>query len=109
MILPVPDTIGLLWGFITQRNRSQRQMVVLARQIYEVEYIKGLLQALNTLSIYIGESMSKINEAISHLIDNHLRNMDGMHIDETTLQKLEKQDAFTYEKIPKLIKLLNAK
>lgn len=109
MILPVPVAIGLLWGFITQMNRSQRQMVVLARQIYEIEYIEGLLQALNTLSIDIAESMSKINEAISRLIDNHLRNMVGMHIDETTLQKLEKQDALPYEKIPELIKLLKDK
>lgn len=109
MILPVPVTIGLLWGFITQRNRSQRQMVVLARHIYEIEYIEGLLQALNTLSVDIGESMSKINEAISRLIDNHLRNMVGMHIDETTLQKLEKQDALPYEKIPEFIKLLKNK
>lgn len=108
-ILPIPVAVGLLWGFITQMNRAQRQMVVLARQIYEIEYIEGLLQALNTLSIDIAESMSKINEAISRLIDNHLRNMDGMHIDETTLQKLEKQDALPYEKIPELIKLLNAK
>lgn len=109
MILPVPVAIGLLWGFITQMNRSQRQMVVLARQIYEVEYIEGLLQALNTLSVDIAESMSKINKAISRLIDNHLRNMDSMHIDETTLQKLEKQDALPYEKIPELIKLLKDK
>lgn len=109
MILPVPVAIGLLWGFITQMNRAQRQMVVLARHIYEIEYIEGLLQALNTLSVDIGESMSKINEAISRLIDNHLRNMIGMHIDETTLQKLEKQDALPYEKIPELIKLLKNK
>lgn len=109
MIIPVPVAIGLLWGFITQMNRAQRQMVVLARQIYEIEYIEGLLQALNTLSVDIGESMSKINEAISHLIDNHLRNMDGIHIDETTLQKLEKQDALPYEKIPELIKLIKDK
>lgn len=109
MVLPVPVAIGLLWGFITQMNRAQRQMVVLARQIYEIEYIEGLLQALNTLSVDIGESMSKINEAISRLIDNHLRNMDGMSIDETLLQKLEKQDALPYEKIPELIKLLKDK
>lgn len=109
MVLPVPVAIGLLWGFITQMNRAQRQMVVLARQIYEIEYIEGLLQALNTLSVDIGESMSKINEAISRLIDNHLRNMDGMPIDETLLQKLEKQDALPYEKIPELIKLLKDK
>lgn len=109
MVLPVPVAIGLLWGFITQMNRAQRQMVVLARQIYEIEYIEGLLQALNTLSVDIGESMSKINDAISRLIDNHLRNMDGMRIDETLLQKLEKQDALPFEKIPELIKLINNK
>ena len=109
MILPVPVAIGLLWGFITQMNRAQRQMVVLARHICEIEYIEGLLQALNTLSVDIGESMSKINEAISRLIDNHLHNMDGMHIDEMTLQKLEKQDALPYEKIPELIKLFKDK
>lgn len=109
IILPVPVAIGLLWGFITQMNRAQRQMVVLARQIYEIEYIEGLLQALNTLSVDIGESMSKINEAISRLIDNHLHNMEGMRIDETLLQKLEKKDALPYEKIPELIKLFKDK
>ena len=109
MVFPVPVAIGLLWGFITQMNRAQRQMVVLARQIYEIEYIEGLLQALNTLSVDIGESMSKINEAVSRLIDNHLRNMSSMYIDETILQKLEKLDALPYEKIPKLIKLLKDK
>lgn len=78
-------------------------MVVLERQIYEIEYIEGLLQALNTLSVDIVESMSKINETISHLIINHLHNMDDMHIDETTLPKLEKQDTLPNEKIPELI------
>lgn len=109
MILPVPIAIGMLWGFITQMNRAQRQMVVLARHIYEIEYIEGLLQALNTLSVDIAESMSKVNDAISRLIDNHLHSMNSMHIDEAHLQKLEKQDALPFEKIPELIKLINNK
>ena len=55
MALPVPITLGLLWGFITQMNRAQRQMVVLSNKIHETTYTEGLLQALNTLSVDIGE------------------------------------------------------
>lgn len=107
MALPVPVTLGLLWGFITQMNRAQRQMVVLSNKIHEIKYTEGLLQALNTLSVDIGESMSKINDAISRLIDNHLHNMDTMKIDETNLSKIEKQNALPIEQIPELIKLIN--
>lgn len=107
MALPVPITLGLLWGFITQMNRAQRQMVVLSNKIHEIKYTEGLLQALNTLSVDIGESMSKINDAISHLIDNHLRNMDSMRLDEKDLSKIEKQNALPIEQIPELIKLIN--
>lgn len=107
MALPVPVTLGLLWGFITQMNRAQRQMVVLSNKIHEIKYTEGLLQALNTLSVDISESMSKINDAISRLIDNHLHNMDSMKIDETDLSKIEKQNALPIEQIPELIKLIN--
>ena len=44
MALPVPITLGLLWGFITQMNRAQRQMVVLSNKIHEIKYTEGLLQ-----------------------------------------------------------------
>lgn len=105
--LPVPITLGLLWGFITQMNRAQRQMVVLSNKIHETKYTEGLLQALNTLSVDIGESMSKINDAISRLIDNHLHNMDSLRLDEKDLSKIEKQNALPIEQIPELIKLIN--
>ena len=107
MALPVPITLGLLWGFITQMNRAQRQMVVLSNKIHETKYTEGLLQALNTLSVDIGESMSKINDAISRLIDNHLHNMDSMRLDEKEFSKIEKQNALPIEQIPELIKLIN--
>lgn len=109
MILPVPVTVGLLWGFITQMNRSQRQMVFLAHQIHEIKYTEGLLQALNTLSIDINESMRKINEAISRLIDNHLHNLSSLHINENELMKLEKKDAPPIDKLTELLKLLQNK
>lgn len=59
MVIPIPVILGLLWGFITQMNRAQRLMVLLAKQIHEVKYTEGLLQALNTLSTDINESMQR--------------------------------------------------
>lgn len=88
------------WGSYNSNELFSKTNVSIGMSIYEVEYIEGLLQALNTLFIDIAKSMSKINEAIPRLIDNHLRNMVGIHIDRTTLPKLEKQDALPYEKIP---------
>lgn len=109
MVLPVPVAVGLLWGFITQMNRSQRQLVILANQIYEIEYIEGLLLALNTLSVDIGDSMVKINDAISRLIDNHINNMFIKKMDENKLADIEKQNSLPIDKIPELIKLLKNK
>lgn len=106
MVLPVPLAVGLLWGFITQMNRAQKQLVILANQLYEIEYIEGLLLGLNTLSIDVKDSMTKINNAISRLIDNHINNMFIKKIDENKLADIEKQNALPIDKIPDLIKLI---
>ena len=106
MVLPVPLAVGLLWGFITQMNRAQKQLVILANQLYEIEYIEGLLLGLNTLSIDVKDSMVKINNAISRLIDNHINNMFVKIIDENKLADIEKQNALPIDKIPDLIKLI---
>lgn len=103
-ILPIPISLGLLWGFITQMNRAQRQMVILAKQIYEIEYIEGLLLTLNTLSVDINESMRKVNEAIDKLIDNHLKYDCEPLKNEESLKCETKKDAMPYETIEKVVK-----
>lgn len=87
-------------------NRAQKQLVILANQLYEIEYIEGLLLGLNTLSIDVKDSMTKINNAISRLIDNHINNMFIKKIDENKLADIEKQNALPIDKIPDLIKLI---
>ncbi len=108
MVIPIPVILGLLWGFITQMNRAQRLMVLLAKQIHEVKYTEGLLQALNTLSTDINESMQKINQAISRLIDNHLRNLDSLHVEEDDLIRIDKKDCLPYEKVLASLKDIKA-
>lgn len=72
LITPIPVAIGLLWGFITQANRAQLQLVVLAKHIHEVKYTEGLLLAINNLSTDITDSTNRINNAIDKLLEKHL-------------------------------------
>lgn len=69
---PIPLCGALLWAFITQMNRTQRQMVNLAKYIHSVKYVEGLLLSLNALSTNIEDAVVKINESVNKLLDNHL-------------------------------------
>lgn len=103
LILPIPIAMGGLWGFVTLMHRVQRQLVILAKQIHEIEYVEGLLLTTNTLSTNINESMSKVNLAIEKLLENHL-NYDGSTLtEELLLEKEEKKDAMPYEEVLKLV------
>ena len=72
--MPVPIEAGLSWGFITQMNRAQRQLIILTKQIHEINYIEGLLLTLNTLSVDVNDSIIKVNTAINKLIDYQIKN-----------------------------------
>lgn len=69
---PIPLCGALLWAFITQMNRTQRQMVNLAKYIHSVKYVEGLLLSLNALSTNIEDAVVKINKSVNKLLDNHL-------------------------------------
>lgn len=105
LMLPIPVTGALLWAFISQLNRAQRQLVVLAKHIHEIEYIEGLLLSLNSLSININDSMMRVNSAIDRLLDNHL-SMGAKHsrYDEESIVKEEKKDMIPSDVILKILK-----
>lgn len=105
LMLPIPVTGALLWAFISQLNRAQRQLVILAKHIHEIEYIEGLLLSLNSLSIDINDSMKRVNSAIDRLLDNHL-SMGAEHsrYDEESIVKEEKKDMIPSDLILKLLK-----
>lgn len=70
--LPVPLCGGLLWAFIYQMNRAQRQLVVLTDKLHHIKYIEGLLLAINTLSPDVSDAATKIQQTIDTIIDNYL-------------------------------------
>jgi chromosome segregation ATPase len=50
LFLPIPIVGAMLWAFIYQMNRAQRQLIVIAKSIHKVEYVQGLLLAINKLA-----------------------------------------------------------
>lgn len=107
VILPIPISMVLLWGFIHEMNRAQRQLVILAKQIHEIEYVEGLLLTINQLSTNINESMIKVNEAINKLLENHLTYRDYKLTDEMQLKREERKDPKPHEETLKILKEIN--
>ena len=105
LLLPIPASGALLWAFISQLNRAQRQLVLLAKHIHEIEYTEGLLLSLNSLSIDMEDSMKRVNSAIDRLLDNHLSmGTELCKCDEDSIVKEEKKDMVPVDLILKLIK-----
>ena len=101
---PIPILLGLLWGFIVQLNKVQRQKFILAKQIHAISYIEQLLLAVNNLSMDTDSSSKRVNLYLDKLIDNCLSHNDDNSYSEESLVKADAKDAMHYESIIKLIK-----
>lgn len=103
-VVPIPILGALLWVFVIQLNRTQRQLVILAKHIHEIGYVEGLLLSVNSLSPDISNSINRVNLAIDKLLDNHLNvsSTTGV-INEDQIIFEEKKDKVPYELILKLL------
>lgn len=100
--LPLPVAGALLWGFIYQMNRAQRQLVVVAKSIHKVEYIQGLLLSINKLAPSVENGIKRINTALDKLIDNHL--IEKSVETEEEIIREEKKDVVPVDSLIKLLK-----
>lgn len=102
--LPVPIMGGLLWVFIYQINRAQRQILVITEQIHNIEYIEGLLITINKLSPNIEESVNKINLALNKLVENQLTISSELIINENSIKNNINKEEIPYRYLYKEIK-----
>lgn len=89
---PIPIIGVILWIAIYQMNKSQRQLFVLAEQIHNINYIEGLMLALNQLAPDISDSVYRLNKSIDKIIDNQLIRRGQVCCDEEKLKLIEKKD-----------------
>ena len=102
LFIPVPVAGALLWGFIYQMNRAQRQTVVLAKNIHHIKYVEGLLLAVNTLSPSVDDGITRVNTALDKMIANHLSLKDENT--ELDLLEEEKKDSMPVDAVLKILK-----
>ena len=76
--IPLPIVGGLLWIFISQMNRAQRQLIQVANTLYHIDYIEGLLLAINHISADANSASDKICNALDDLIKSHMLVPDGL-------------------------------
>jgi len=100
--LPLPIAGALLWGFIYQMNRAQRQLIVIAKSIHKVEYVQGLLLSINKLAPTVEDGIIRINGALDKLINNHL-NEKEVNTEEDIIKE-EKKDVVPVETLIRLLK-----
>jgi len=102
MYIPLPIAGALLWGFIYQMNRAQRQLVAIAKSIHKVEYVQGLLLSINKLAPTVEDGIMRINAALDKLINNHLSEK-GIDTEEDLIKE-EKKDVNQLEGLIKILK-----
>ena len=91
LVAPIPVVLALLFVFISQINRTQRQLVAISKYIHDIEYTEEIMQSINSLSVNIEDSMSRINESLDKLLDRHLAcNLN--YLEEVSLKEQENKD-----------------
>lgn len=105
--LPIPISAGLLWAFIYQMNKAQRQLIKCAQYIHNLKYKDSLLRA----SMEIHSEGSKNEEHVAKLIDNIMNEHSHPDKDAITEDKTENQSlpALPFDKIVELIKAFTGK
>ena len=76
--IPVPIVGGLLWAFIHQMNRAQRQLLQLANVLYHIDYIEGLLLAINSINTDVNSAAEKISHVLDQIIKNYMLTSDSL-------------------------------
>ena len=71
--LPIPLAGALLWAFIYQMNRCQKQLIFLANRLHVVRYTEGLLKAVCSLTNNVEKNEEKVSKIIDHIIECNLR------------------------------------
>ncbi len=100
--IPVPIVGGLLWVFMYQMNRAQRQLMVVANVLYHVDYIEGLLLAINMISPNVAAASEKISQVLDNLIRNYISMPNGQF--ERSLDKELSKDSINVDPVFDLAK-----
>lgn len=83
-------------------NRAQRQLMQVANVLYHIDYVEGLLLAINLISSDVNTASEKICNVLDSLIKNYMSIPDGLS--EQSLDKAISKDNINFHTFIKLAK-----
>ena len=101
---PIPMIGVLLWVFIVQMNREQRQLIVLTQHLHNLSYTEGLLKSINIFAPGIEDAVSRINTTVDKLLDNHLSLHPALILKEESLSRSDKNQGASISEMTALLK-----
>lgn len=101
---PIPIIGILLWIFIVQMNREQRQLIILTQHLHNLSYTEGLLKSINIFAPGIEDAVSRINATVDKLLDNHLSLHPALILKEESLSRNEKNQSASISEMASLLK-----
>jgi hypothetical protein len=101
---PIPIIGILLWVFIVQMNREQRQLIILTQHLHNLSYTEGLLKSINIFAPGIEDAVNRINSTVDKLLDNHLSLHPALILKEESLSRSEKNQSTSIGEMTSLLK-----
>lgn len=101
---PIPVIGILLWVFIVQMNREQRQLIILTQHLHNLSYTEGLLKSINIFAPGIEDAVNRINVTVDKLLDNHLSLHPALILKEESLSRSEKNQSTSIGEMTSLLK-----
>lgn len=101
---PIPVIGILLWVFIVQMNREQRQLIILTQHLHNLSYTEGLLKSINIFAPGIEDAVNRINATVDKLLDNHLSLHPALILKEESLSRSEKNQSTSIGEMTSLLK-----
>ena len=101
---PIPIIGVMLWVFIVQVNREQRQLIMLTQHLHNLSYTEGLLKSITIFDPKIEDAVSRINATIDKLLDNHLSLHPALILKEDNLSRGEKNQSSSIKEMASLLK-----
>ena len=101
---PIPIIGILLWVFIVQMNREQRQLIIMTQHLHNLSYTEGLLKSINIFAPGIEDAVNRINATVDKLLDNHLSLHPALILKEESLSRNEKNHSPSLSEMISLLK-----
>lgn len=78
--IPVPILVALFWICIIQKNRANKMLIAIDEELFRINYLQGLLLAINKLSATPQLAIKRINDALDTLTSSFLHQTENYNV-----------------------------